>query len=202
MKYWINTKGNDKLIAIDEEVIYSRNPSKGKLLEFEYELKKGIIPQKMTGTPINYIKKIIANDSSNIIKIYHGEKNETEIDARKHKLEIINYLKENDKRKPTYSEYPEKWYRAITKPLIALAIIIFVMYSLYDIAYYLELGYEYEVEVRGIPIGGLMLLAAEFLGTLRVIVLGAILSLIPLWFAWRNYRLKRVIYELDFLKRA
>ncbi len=196
MKYWINTKGNDKLIAIDEEVIYNHNPSKSRLLEFEYELKKGIIPQRLTGTRIGYIKKIIANDSSNIIKIYHGEKNETEIDAQEHKLAIINYLKENDKRKPTYSEYPEKWYSAITKPMIALGVIILLASSIYDIAYHMELGYEYEAE----GFGGLFLVAAEFLGTLGAIAVGAILSLIPLWFAWRNYRLKRVIYELDFLK--
>jgi len=199
MKYWINIKGNDKLIAIDEEVIYNHNPSKSKLLEFEYELKKGIIPQKLTGIRIGYIKKIIANDSSNIIKIYHGEKNEIEIDAREHKLAIINYLKENDKRQPTYSEYPEKWYRVITKPLIVLAVIIFLTAYLHEIAYHMELGYEYEAE--GV-FGGLTLIAAESLGTLGAIALGVALALIPLAVAWRSYRLKRVIYELDFSKRV
>jgi len=205
MKYWINTKGNDKLIVIDRQVIYNHNPNKSKLLEFEYELKKGIIPQRLTGIPIDYIERIIANDSSNTIKIYHAEDNEMELDARENKLEIINYLKENDGRRPIYSEYPEKWYLAIKKPLIALLVIIGLTYYLYDIAYFMELGYEYEVEAsrgRGVAIGGLFLAVAEFLGTLGVIALGTILASIPLWFAWRNYRLKRVIYELDFSKKA
>ena len=203
MKYWISKKGNDKLIVIDNEVIYSYNPSKSKISYYEDELRKGKIPKELTGTSISYIKKIITSDSSNIIKLYYGEDNETEIEAREHKLEIINYLNENDSRKPKYLEYPEKWYLAIKRPVIALIIILGLTYYLYDIAYFIELGYEYEVQAsrgRGIAIGGLLLAAAEILGTLGIIVLGSILASITLWIAWKNYNLKRIIYELNFNK--
>jgi len=202
MKYWKCTKGNDKLIVIDEEVIYNYNPSTNELVEFERELKRGIIPSSLTGVPISYIKKIISNDKSNIIKIFHGEDNETIVDARENKLKIIKYINDNDKRNPSYSEYPEKWYVAIRKPFIGLLVLIGLTYYMYDIAYYMELGYEYEIggrRARGAGIGGLILGLAEILGSKGVIILGSILSLIPIWIGWRSYQLKRTIYELNFL---
>lgn len=201
MQYWICKKGNDKLIVIDEEVIYNNNPSESKLVEYKRQLQKNKIPEKLTGTPIRYIRKIRTTDTSNTIKIFSGENNETEIDAREHKLAILNYLKENDKRRPQYLEYPEAWYSVLKKPIITLLVIIGLTYYLYDLAYFMELGFEYELtgrRSRGIAIGGILLSIAETLGTAGVIVLGSVLGSITAWLAWRNYRLKRTVYELDF----
>lgn len=74
MKFWISEKGNDKVIVIDEKIIYNNNPSRSKLYEIQNQLRNGSIPPTLSGTPFNYIKKISSNSNSQKFEIQFGTK--------------------------------------------------------------------------------------------------------------------------------
>ncbi|MCI5083107.1 MAG: hypothetical protein MRY78_15520 [Saprospiraceae bacterium] len=200
MKYWINEKGNDKVIVINDQVIYNNNPRKSKIYEIHDQLRKGFIPFTLTGTAFRYISKIVSNSKSNKLTIYYGEKNKVEIDAQGNKAQIIQYLKNDPVNKPIYQEFPEKWYRIIGKPLLAIAVIGLITAYTYQLAINIERGYIYEISSdRGI---GMMLLGlAEILGSTKVLAIGIALSIIIFYSVISRIISKRTIQQLTYRKK-
>lgn len=196
MKYWINDKGNDKLIVIANGILYNYNPSQIQLNEYKNELQRGKIPKKLTGTPINYFTKVSTDNRSKKTVILYGENNELELDTRENHLAILDYLREDDLRNPKYTEYIESIYSAVKKPVIALLLIIFFTVYSYGIAEVLEYGRS--SIITGGEVIGIFLGLAEILGRKGIRLLGNGLALIPIWLIWRNVRFRRTIYELNY----
>jgi hypothetical protein len=199
MKFWISEKGNDKVIVIDEKVIYNNNPSRSKLYEIQNQLRNGNIPPTLSGTPFNYIKKISSNSNSQKFEIQFGHKNKLIIDAQENKEAILEHLKSDPINQPMYKEYPQKWYKVVYKPLVSLGLIGLVFARTYEIAYNMELDYDYIVTGAGIAMMQVGL--AEILGSKVILSIGILLVAIILYRVIKKLAAKSIVEELIYNKK-
>ena len=196
MKYWISQTGNNKLIIITDDIIYNRNPNKKKLLEYETQLKNGEIPQKLTGTPFRYIKSIETDNQTDTITIAYGQENELKLDVKENKYDIMEYLRQDTVNQPTFSALPKRAMEKISQPILFLLGVFAATYFLYDIAYYTELGYTYEVEAGAIS--GLLIGIAQIAGVKGLLFIAASLTLLTLKTIWSRLKTKTIITKLVY----
>ncbi|MEO1437566.1 MAG: hypothetical protein AAFV80_18655, partial [Bacteroidota bacterium] len=169
--------------------------------EFEADLKQGRVPERLTGTPFSYIKKISIASYSNTMLIEHSKEDELEIDLDEHKTTIWNHLRQDEHNTPLFNEQTEGLIPRIKKPSIALLIVFGLTAYGFNIAQNIELGYTYEVVGRkpsGFAIGGIFLGLAETLGPIGMLLLGLGVSLLPAYFFWKALKRKGTISTLTY----
>jgi|GEM_PF-6789191 len=206
MKFWIEKEGGGhNLIVITDSVIYSSSYSVHKLREFEYELKKGNIPEVLTGTPFSYIKTIVSNSRQNKIKIYYGKESDIELDVKNEKFraEIMEYLKEDKKNLPVYQKEDMSSLKAGLKPLLFLLIAVVLTSYTALIAAEMENGAAYTVRGRvgGEILGNLVIGLAELLGFNGVLIAGTIIFMLLLYKLVKCMQNPPVIERLDYRKK-
>jgi hypothetical protein len=148
MKIWTSdVKGDDRIIAFIDNIIYRGNPKQGEMETILYNLKKAIIPEKnFTGIPLSYIREITMQEGKPVIEVFFGteltEQFTIKDDTRRN--EIFDYFKANI---PDASCSTDRIaaFKAGKKPLIAMCVIaVFFTWS-YFIASGMEAGNEYDV---------------------------------------------------------
>lgn len=95
-----------------------------------------------------------------------------------------------------YKEYPQKWYKVVYKPLISLGLIGLVFARTYEIAYNMELGYDYIVTGAGIAMMQVGL--AKILGSKVILSIGILLIAIILYRVIKKLAAKSIVEELIY----
>lgn len=198
MKYWINLKpSEEKIIAIANNVFYTSSPSENQTNQFKAELQRGIIPEKLTGTPFNQIKTIDFEDSRNKIILYYGKDNqEVFVSDKRIRAEIKEALENIAPQYLSRETFTKSKLQISTKPLIGIFVVSALTFWIHGIAVDIQSGAEYTSEGA---FGNLFLGLAEIGGTLGVIAIGAFVILVILYKLYTNIKeplvVERFVYR-------
>jgi hypothetical protein len=92
MKYW--TEENQIIILTDDNLLFG-NYSTEDIRDFEGQLNKGVIPNQITGIPLQYIKDIQTNERTKKIEfeLGKGSTEKLEFSSKKLRDTIFDYIK-------------------------------------------------------------------------------------------------------------
>lgn len=96
MKYW--TEGNQIVLITTDNLLFG-DFSQKEIQELTHQLDKGVIPDRLTGIPLNYIKDIQLDDRKKRIDIKLGKGSIEKIDFKSKQLRntVFDYIKDNFK---------------------------------------------------------------------------------------------------------
>jgi hypothetical protein len=196
MKVWTNSlKGEDKIIAHLDDMIYKCNPKAAEVDTVAWGLEKGVAPDdNMFNIPIHYINEIRWEEGKQYIQVFFrgSEEHLTIYDDAKRR-EIFDYFKTI---LPAFSSNTEHQtaIQAGKKTLIAMGVIgVLLVVSLYY-STMIESGAEYKIMGRA----GLwaFIVGIASMGTKKVILIyGSLLAIAGISFA-RKAKQPRVIHKI------
>jgi hypothetical protein len=178
---WTSDLASDtRFIAIRDNILYIANPKPAALdamiTEFKYHQTP---PANAMSIPFNYIRSVHLYEGKNMIELHFSKDSTEEIilsDAAK-KEALFTHLK-NALPDLKYEVDPYSWLRAGKKPLIAIAVILFLFGWSYFVAYELQHGASLDGQgQRYNSIAGIILVLAS-LGTTKLILLFGALFII------------------------
>jgi len=201
VKTWINReKGEDKIIAMGNEMIYKANPKADKVLDYIKDLENDVIPIDVFCIPFSYIKNIQYHEGQKYLQIFFGHESEEHFrisDSNK-RLELFNYFKEHISN-TAYRFEKFSASKSAKKPMIAVGIVsILFAWTLY-LAIQIEMGSQYVVVGSKSSITGLVLGLAN-LGILEVILIFGSLVGIGLYSMIRKMRNPPPVHDLAFIR--
>lgn len=172
------TQGEDKIIALIDNIIYKGNPKDDQLEKIILELKSQKPSANLMGIPLSHVKEINLEEGENYIEILFGT-DSTEhlrIKDKKRRDEIFDFLKLNI---PNSINHIEKYsiLKAGKKPLFAIGIFLPLFLWTFYIANEIEKGNQYNVVGSGRSIATIVLGIAS-LGVAKVsIIFGSIIGI-------------------------
>lgn len=203
MKIWsTHEKGNDKIIAVIDQVIYKINPPEAEidgclsdLLERKFPLKSKI------DIPFRYLTQINLEEEKDIIEVRFGKDSyeHFRVTNAETRQEIFQYFKENIPGAQCKIDHVSG-FEAGKKSLIALAVVLGIGAYSYFMANELESGASINVQTNSIKsLTGISLVIAS-LGTKRVLVIFGILAFIAIISFIRKSLNPPVISRLNLTK--
>ena len=147
MKIWTSTmKGDDKVIAFFDGMIYKANPKNNEIESYVFDLKTNKNSALGFFTiPVGYISEINMTQGKNYLEIlFRGDYEHLKINDSKIKSEVFNFFKENIPN-TSYASVTESKIMYAKKPLIALTVILIAFLWSFFIAKGMEQGNEYDV---------------------------------------------------------
>lgn len=204
MKIWTLTqKGDDKIIAFDNQVIYRGSSKIADVDKIIFELTTlKTIPKGLTGIPISYIKEINQEFGKNQIELFFAEDSTEDLKISEEALrsEIFNYFKSNIPG----SEYvllKKTPIQAGKKPLIAFVVALVIFLWVFYIAKGMESGNEYDVPGQHYDsIAGIVLIIAS-IGVKNVILVFGSLILISVYSFIKKARNPPIIHKILLHRR-
>ncbi|WP_212003866.1 hypothetical protein [Chitinophaga sp. HK235] len=178
MKVWTNPlKGEDKIIAHIDDMIYKCNPKETDVDQVARGLEMNIIPEKdIFGIPLHYINEIRWQEGKKYIQVFfRGSEEYLTIYDDAKRNEIFNYFKTI---LPAFSYTTERQtgIQAGKKPLIALVLTGVLLLVALFFANRIEAGVNFEFGNRA----GLLtaVIGVASLGTSKVLLIFGSLSAI------------------------
>ena len=200
-KIWVNKeKGNDTIIAIDNEKIFKVNPKLEKLDTYVKNIEKDIVSDDVLCIPFTYIKAIQLRENKKYIQVFFGGESEEHIRIIDHhkRKEIFEYFKENIP-KTNYQFVKYSPLKSAKKPLVAMTILsLLFVWTLY-LAIQIQIGYEYELIGNGRSITAIVLGLAQ-LGIFKVILIFGSFLTIAFFSVLHKLRNRPEIHEIGFLR--
>jgi hypothetical protein len=94
MKYW--NEGNQIILITNDKLLFG-DYSQKEIQEFTDQLDKGIVPNRLIGIPLNYIKEIQLDDRKNRIdiKLAKGSTDKINFKSKKLRNTVFHYIKDN-----------------------------------------------------------------------------------------------------------
>jgi hypothetical protein len=182
MKIWSSDeKGDDKIIAYLNNIIYQGNPKQTDIENVISDLRKEVIPpNNFIGIPLSYLKEIHLQDGSNYIEILFGkESNEQlKVSDSKKRLEIFEYFKANiPNAKYSVDKYSK--LRSGKKPMIAMSVVFGLFIWTFYVSNGMANGNEYKVVGEQRSVATIILVIAS-MGTTNVLLIFGSLFVIAL----------------------
>jgi len=197
MKVWINPlKGEDKIIAHLDDMIYKCNPKAADVDSVAWGLEKGVAPdENMFNIPLHYINEIRWEEDKPYIQVFfRGSEEHLTIYDDARRREIFDYFKTI---LPSFSSTTihQSAIEAGKKALIAMAVVgVLLMVSLYY-STSIESGMEYEIRGRAGLLAAIVGIAS--MGTKKVLLIfGSLLAIAGISFA-RKTKQSRVIHKIS-----
>lgn len=182
MKIWRSEeKGDDKIIAYFDNMIYRVNPKPGDIEQVLYDFTINKAPIKdFIGIPLNYVREINLEDGKEyIVVLFNKDSYEhLKIKDQSKRIEIFEYFK-NNLPKTTFLTDRYSKMRAGKKPIIAMCIILALCIWTFYVSTGMEEGNQYEVVGKQNSVAGIVLTIAA-LGTTNVLLLFGFLFAIAL----------------------
>lgn len=199
-KIWkLKESKSNKVILIQDKVIYKGNPKENDLNRVNSETSDFTFLKDLFSIPYSYIKQIENQSGKNYIKIFFGKESEEElyIDSEIIKKEVFEFLKSDNQNLKYSIEFPTVINYAKGQLFALLSISGIFIWSLY-LAIQIESGVKYELVGGGNPgITGIVLAIANF-GSFKIIIGYLILLGITIFSLTRRLKSRS---ETEFLKR-
>lgn len=197
MKYWINLKPNEeKIIAIANGIFYTSSPSENQTNQFKAELQRGIIPERLTGTPFNQIKTIDFEDSrSKIILHCANDSQEILVSDKRIRSEIKGALENITPKYLSRETFTKSKLQISTKPLIGIFVVSALTFWIHGIAVDIQTGAKYTSEDA---FGNLFLGLAEMGGTAGVLGIGAFVISVISYKLYTNLKEPLVVEQFKY----
>lgn len=201
-RIWRNTeKGDDKIIAIGNNMIYKANPKEDKVDAYFEKIQENNIPNDVLGIPFSYIKSIHYIEGKDYIQVFFGQESEEHLrikDTNK-RNEILKCFKEtipqSNYRLERYSAF-----KAAKKPLIAIFILLLLFAWPLYIAIQIAFGYEYELIGNGRSVSAIILILAN-LGVTRVVLIFGSLIGVGVLSTIKKIKNKPVLHEIYIARK-
>ncbi|HEY9262356.1 hypothetical protein [Chitinophaga sp.] len=196
MKIWINPlKGEDKIIAHLNDMIYKCNPKAAEVNTVAWGLEQGVAPdENMFNIPLHYINEVRWEEGKQYIQVFfRGSEEHLTIYDEAKRREIFDYFRTI---LPSFSSTTihQTAIEAGKKTLIAMGVVsVLLVVSLYFSAM-VESGVEYEIRGRAGLLAAVVGIAS--LGTKKVLLIyGSLLAITGISFA-RKAKQPRVIHKI------
>ena len=148
MKIWRGDENtDDKIIAMNNSVVYKGNPQNAEINHCINELMNGIIPKVgFIGIPLSYLKEIRQQEGRDQIELFFGRDSEEHLKIKNDIMrnDIFNYFKENLSG-ANFSIDRYSKLRAGKKPLIALGVVMAIFFWTLPYAIGYDNGEQYEI---------------------------------------------------------
>lgn len=182
MKIWRSEeKGDDKIIAYFDNMIYRVNPKPGDIEQVLYDFTINKAPEKdFIAIPLNYIREINLEDGKEyIVVLFNRDSYEhLKIKDPSKRIEIFEYFK-NNLLNTTFLTDSYSKMRAGKKPIIAMCIVLALCIWTFYVSTGMEEGNQYKVVGKQNSLAGIVLAIAA-LGTTNVLLLFGFLFAIAL----------------------
>lgn len=182
-----NIKGDDRIIAYYDKIIYKGNPRQEEMENIVRELNLGNkqIPS-LFSVPQTLLKEVNFEEGKNYIEILFGsDSNEhLKINDLSRKQEIFNSLKDKIPNSKYEVENYSK-FKAGKKPLIAMLFITIIFSWTLYIASQIENGNQYEIVGSGRSIAAIVLAMASLGISNVILIFGSLLILALLGFIFK-----------------
>ena len=199
IKIWTNPdKGDDKIIAIVDDMIYKCNPAPEEVDAVASGLQVKSIPQKnIFGIPFHYLHEFRYQEGKNYIQVFfrEGSEEHLRINNPERLQEVFECFKT---LLPSSKYYIDRYkpFRAGKKPLIALAVVSILFIWTLFIAFGIQDGNEYDVKGgRYYSWAGIVLMFAA-MGVRNVILIYGSLIVIAILSFIKKFKNPPVIHRV------
>jgi hypothetical protein len=198
MKFWTSTqKGDDKIIAYENETVYKANPPANLMDQCLGDLKMNDFSSNhFFSIPLRYIAQINQQENKKYLEIlFRGDAEHLKVKDDIRRNEIFEFFR-NNLPGAEYRVVKQSKIQAVKKPLIGMAVLLGIFIWALFIAIGMESGNEYDVSGQHYhSIAGLVIVLAS-LGVKKLsLTFGILLSIvgISLYKKYQNPTVKHSI---------